>query len=177
MYNTPDVQHLTDEPFSAATRMASSGSKPSCLFRTPSLTMDRLGSCFKPYIDTLIGQATYISCLRSPVSIISSRKWQCEFLHPDSKLCSSLYLRNDPYETSDAVFGVKDSLVVDVHKVDEYQAARYGVNEGASLIKYDFVLAGEEDTRKLREKNALEATKKLGLHMKLWNSLPIPNVD
>ncbi|KAI7976983.1 hypothetical protein EIK77_002493, partial [Talaromyces pinophilus] len=32
-------------------------------------------------------------------------------------LITSLYIRNDPYETSDAVFGVKNSLIVELDKV------------------------------------------------------------
>lgn len=86
-------------------------------------------------------------------------------------------MRNDPYETSEAVFGVKDSLVVDVGKVDADQAARYGVKEGLSLIQHDFILVSKEDAQRLKEKKALEATGRLGLRMKMWNGLPIPDVD
>lgn len=90
---------------------------------------------------------------------------------------SALYLRGDPYETSDAVFGVKESLLIDLGTVSAEQAKQHGVEEGSKLMSYDFVLVTEEESRKLREKNALEATKKLGLNMKLWNGLPIPDVD
>jgi len=90
---------------------------------------------------------------------------------------SALYLRGDPYETSDAVFGVKESLLIDLGTVNAEQASRYGVKEGGKLITYNFVMVPEEESRKLREKNALEATAKLGLKMKLLDGLPVPDVD
>lgn len=88
-----------------------------------------------------------------------------------------MYLRGDPYETSDAVFGVKESLIIDLKTVDEQHVKQYGVKAGTRLITYDFVLVTENDSRELRERNALEATKALGLKMKLWNGLPVPDVD
>lgn len=88
-----------------------------------------------------------------------------------------MYLRGDPYETSDAVFGVKESLIIDLKTVDEQHVKQYGVKAGTRLITYDFVLVTENDSKELRERNALEATKALGLKMKLWNGLPVPDVD
>lgn len=88
-----------------------------------------------------------------------------------------MYLRGDPYETSDAVFGVKESLLIDLGTVNAEQAKQYGVKEGGKLMTYAFILVTEDESRQLREKNALEATKKLGLKMKLWNGLPVPDVD
>jgi len=92
-------------------------------------------------------------------------------------LITALYLRGDPYETSDAVFGVKESLLIDLGTVDAEMAETYGVKEGTKLISYDFVLVSEQESRELREKNAMEAMKDLGLRMKLYNGLPIPDVD
>lgn len=89
----------------------------------------------------------------------------------------ALYLRGDPYETSDAVFGVKESLLIDLETVDAEQAARYGVKEGGKLITYDFVLISEEESKGLREKNAMNSMKALGRRMKLYNGLPVPDVD
>ena len=91
--------------------------------------------------------------------------------------CRALYLRGDPYETTDAVFGVKQSLIVDLGKVDAETAKTYGVKEGMTLLKHDFVLVTKEETEKLRDKNALEALEKLGLRMKLVDHLPVPDVD
>ena len=55
-------------------------------------------------------------------------------------LVTALYVRGDPFETSDAVFGVKSSLLIDVGNVpDEEMAKRYGVSKGDWLIEWDFV--------------------------------------
>ncbi|KAK5118062.1 hypothetical protein LTR62_004108 [Meristemomyces frigidus] len=92
-------------------------------------------------------------------------------------LITALYLRNDPYETSDAVFGVKDSLLIDLGTVSGEQASKYGVKEGGKLITYNFVLVTEEESSKLREKNAMIAMAAQGRKMKFWNGLPIPEQD
>ena len=89
----------------------------------------------------------------------------------------ALYLRGDPYETSDAVFGVKESLLIDLGTVSAQQAREFGVREGSKLISYDFVLVSEEESRQLRQKNALAAMEKLGRKMKLYEGLPVPDVD
>ena len=89
----------------------------------------------------------------------------------------ALYVRNDPYETSDAVFGVKQSLIVDFVLADAETAANYGVKEGSKVLRHDFVLVGEKETEKLRDENALNAMKKLGRKVKLLNHLPVPLLD
>ena len=94
----------------------------------------------------------------------------------DLAALSALYLRGDPYETSDAVFGVKESLLIDLGTVNAEQASTYGVKEGSKLISYDFVLVTEEESRKLREANAMRAMEKLGRNMKLYRGLPVPDV-
>ncbi|ROT41710.1 dioxygenase [Sodiomyces alkalinus F11] len=98
------------------------------------------------------------------------------------KLVTALYIRGDPYESSDAVFGVKKSLVVDLDKVDGETAKKYGVDVGGEggmwLLRYDFVLVSEEEAQELRDRNAIEALAKLGLtHLKLVDHLPVPEVD
>ncbi|KAM3421248.1 hypothetical protein BST61_g1654 [Cercospora zeina] len=92
-------------------------------------------------------------------------------------LITALYLRGDPYETSDAVFGVKESLIVDLKTVNDGHVKQYGVEPGSKLMTYDFVLVTDDESKQLREKNAMDATKALGWKMKLWNGLPIPDVD
>ncbi|CAI6340325.1 unnamed protein product [Periconia digitata] len=93
-------------------------------------------------------------------------------------LITALYLRGDPYESSDAVFGVKESLVVDLGTVTPEQAKQYGVKEGAKLLEYDFVLVTDDETRKLRDERALEAMKRLGReHMAIKGGLLVPDVD
>lgn len=57
------------------------------------------------------------------------------------------------------------------------QAKEYGVKEGGKLITYDFVLVTDEESRKLRESEAMAAMEKLGRKMKLYNGLPVPEVD
>lgn len=92
-------------------------------------------------------------------------------------LITALYIKGDPYETSDAVFGVKKSLVIDLGKVDAAQAAEYGVAEGTWLLQHEFVLVTKDETEKLRDRNAMEALQKLGLNMKLVDHLPVPDLD
>ncbi|KAF7187827.1 Hydroxyquinol 1,2-dioxygenase [Pseudocercospora fuligena] len=92
-------------------------------------------------------------------------------------LITALYLRGDPYETSDAVFGVKESLIIDLKTVSEEHVKEYGVKAGTRLITYDFVLVSDDESRQLREKNAMDAMKDLGIKAKLWNGLPVPDVD
>lgn len=89
----------------------------------------------------------------------------------------ALYIRGDPYETSDAVFGVKQSLIVDFDSVDEETAKQYGVKAGTKVLRYTFVLVSDEVTQKLRDENALAAMKKQGRKVKLLNHLPVPDVD
>lgn len=89
----------------------------------------------------------------------------------------SLYVKGSPYEASDAVFGVKETLIVELGTVNREQADRYSVKEGTKLIAYDFVLVSDEEARNLREKNAMEAMEKLGQRMKLLDGLPVPDVD
>jgi hydroxyquinol 1,2-dioxygenase len=63
-------------------------------------------------------------------------------------LTTHLFVRGDPYLASDAVFGTKDSLVVDFVRHDSpTEAARHGVRAPFYAIEYDFVLrpAPEEE--------------------------------
>ncbi|KAI1502012.1 dioxygenase [Biscogniauxia marginata] len=92
-------------------------------------------------------------------------------------LITALYMRGDPYETSDAVFGVKQSLIVDLDKVDAATAKEYGIAEGSWFLKQEFVLTSQEETERLRDQNAVEALRKLGLRMKLVDHLPVPDLD
>lgn len=98
-------------------------------------------------------------------------------LCPGAKPCRALYLRNDPYETSDAVFGVKDSLVVDVGTAGPEYARRYNVPEDHALLTYDFVLVTEGETRALRERNSRVAMDRLGMKVRMVGGLPVPDLD
>jgi protocatechuate 3,4-dioxygenase beta subunit len=79
------------------------------------------------------------------------------------QLVTALYVKGSPYETSDAVFGVKESLIVGLEEVDEDLAREYGVQVGAKLLRYDFVLVTEEETRGLRDEEARKAVERLGM--------------
>lgn len=86
-------------------------------------------------------------------------------------------MRGDPYETSDAVFGVKKSLIVEPQKIDGATAEGYGVPEGSWVLKHDFVLTTEKETADMRDRLALEALAKQGLNLKLVDHLPVPDLD
>ncbi|KAH6616507.1 Intradiol ring-cleavage dioxygenase [Boeremia exigua] len=94
-------------------------------------------------------------------------------------LVTALYVRGSAYETSDAVFGVKESLIVALGEVSPAQAAQYGVPEGTALLEYDFVLVSDEETRALRHEEAVKAMKALGREegMTVINGVPVPDVD
>jgi len=52
-----------------------------------------------------------------------------------------LFVKGDPYLDSDAVFGTKDSLVVEFSRHDsEEEAASYHVTVPFYRVEYDFVL-------------------------------------
>ena len=86
-------------------------------------------------------------------------------------------MRGDPYETSDAVFGVKDSLLVNLNKVDEVTARKYDAKPGSLLLKHDFVLVSEKESNDLRDEKSKKALESLGRKVKLLNGLPVPDVD
>ncbi|OAL42551.1 aromatic compound dioxygenase [Pyrenochaeta sp. DS3sAY3a] len=98
-------------------------------------------------------------------------------------LITALYLRSDPYLTSDAVFGVKDSLIVDMPTIDEDTAKQYLTDEERkdekkwSVLKYDFVIVSDQEVKDLREQNSIKALQELGQKVKIKDGLPIPDVD
>ncbi|KAJ4138714.1 hypothetical protein NW768_002573 [Fusarium equiseti] len=93
-------------------------------------------------------------------------------------LITALYLKDDPYESTDAVFGVKDSLVVSIQRVtDEEMAKKYDVKVGSALMTYDFVLVSDTAAAKLRRQKAEEAMANLGRNFKFIDDLPVPDVD
>jgi hydroxyquinol 1,2-dioxygenase len=56
-------------------------------------------------------------------------------------LTTELYMNGDPYLDSDAVFGVRESLVVDFVKHESAEeAAQYGVRAPFHTVHYDFAL-------------------------------------
>ncbi|WYZ39492.1 hypothetical protein EsH8_III_001406 [Colletotrichum jinshuiense] len=81
------------------------------------------------------------------------------------RLITALYLRGDPYERSDAVFGVKESLIVDLGHVSDVPglAEKHGISPSMRLMRYDFVIVTEEETLQLRDQLAREALEKQGV--------------
>ncbi|KAF8473993.1 Intradiol ring-cleavage dioxygenase [Kalaharituber pfeilii] len=93
-------------------------------------------------------------------------------------LVTALYVRGDPYETTDAVFGVKSSLVVDVKRIEDQELLReYGVPKDAWGIEYDFVMVTEKEARRLKVEKTMEALQKLGSTAKIVEGLPVAEVD
>lgn len=70
----------------------------------------------------------------------------------------ALYLRGDPYESSDAVFGVKESLVVDLKRVGDVPGLgeKHGLPAEMKLLQHDFVLISEKESQLQREQAAQE---------------------
>ena len=92
-------------------------------------------------------------------------------------LITALYLKGDPYESSDAVFGVKNSLVVTLQDVTPDETEEYGVPSNCKTLKWDFVMADKDEAQDIRDREAVKAMDKLGGKMKLLNHLPVPDVD
>ena len=92
-------------------------------------------------------------------------------------LITALYVRGDPYETSDAVFGVKESLLVDFHPADKRIAEEYDVEVGSPVLEYNFVLVSESEASTLRAERSRKALADLGRTVKLVHDLPVPDVD
>lgn len=72
---------------------------------------------------------------------------------------------------------MKNSLVVDLGKVDKATAEKYGVDEGIALMTYDFVLVSEKESAELRAENSRKALEKLGRRVKIVEGLPVPDLD
>ncbi|KAM0799672.1 Intradiol ring-cleavage dioxygenase [Usnea florida] len=92
-------------------------------------------------------------------------------------LITALYIRGDPYETSDAVFGVKESLLVDFQPANENIAREHNVEIGSPVLEYDFVLVSDQEASNLRDERSREALTHLGRTVKLIHGLPVPDVD
>ncbi|KAI0346414.1 aromatic compound dioxygenase [Trametopsis cervina] len=75
------------------------------------------------------------------------------------KLVTALYPEGDEWLASDAVFGVKKSLVVSLKEVnDDAEAKKRGFPKGGSfkLLTHDIVLVSAEDSKRARERFASE---------------------
>ena len=97
----------------------------------------------------------------------------------DKTLYSALYLRGDPYETSDAVFGVKESLIVNLGRVGDVEglAEQHAVSPETKLLKYDFVLITEDEANKAREADAWKVAKENPGNLKVVDGLLVPDYN
>lgn len=75
------------------------------------------------------------------------------------------------------MFGVKKSLLVDLNQIDGDTAQRYAVSAQSKVLRRDFVLVTEQESAKLRDEKTQEAFGAAGFEYKLWNGMPIPDVD
>ncbi|KAL4868872.1 hypothetical protein BDV12DRAFT_208938 [Aspergillus spectabilis] len=90
------------------------------------------------------------------------------------KLVTALYPRGDLYEASDPVFGVKESLIVDLGVVDEDVGEKYGVEVGTKRLTHEFVLAAVDEASEIRGENARVAMEELGFRGEICEGLPVP---
>lgn len=68
--------------------------------------------------------------------------------------------------------------MVDLDRADAATAQEYNVEEGIWLLRHNFVLVSEKETKELRDRNAIDALAKLGLtHLELVGHLPVPELD
>lgn len=83
----------------------------------------------------------------------------------------ALYVRGDPYESSDAVFGVKESLIVDLKRASDTPglSETYGVLETTKVLTYDFVLVSEAEVDALRHEKATQSAENLRNGVKVVN--------
>jgi hypothetical protein len=67
---------------------------------------------------------------------------------------------------------------VGLDEVTPEEAKKHNVNEGTKVLRYDFVLVTDEETKQLRHDEAVKAMKGLGREgMMIVNGLPVPEVD
>ena len=60
------------------------------------------------------------------------------------------------------MFGVKESLLVDLEPADDATAKQYEVNPGTLVLKYDFVLVSDKEANDLRDEKSTKALAALG---------------
>jgi hypothetical protein len=75
------------------------------------------------------------------------------------------------------VFGVKESLIVDLARVGDTEglAEKYNVSPDTKLLTYDFILITEEEARQAREEAAQRVADKQGGKLKVVDGLLVPS--
>ncbi|KAJ9144592.1 Aromatic compound dioxygenase [Pleurostoma richardsiae] len=92
------------------------------------------------------------------------------------RLITALYLRGDPYETSDAVFGVKQSLIIDLYRVGDVEglAEKHGVSAETKLLRHDFVLITENEALEVRKQEAWKEAARQGGRLNVLGGVLVP---
>ena len=106
-----------------------------------------------------------------------------EFSFADDDNNRALYIATDPYLLSDAVFGVKDSLIVSMKDASEVLSPAeikfYSIEPEMQVLKHNFVLVTRKETEYLRNKNAIKEMDNVfpGKKIRFLDSLPVPDLD
>lgn len=94
------------------------------------------------------------------------------------ELITALYLKDDPYQNADAVFGVKDQLLTGVEPIqDKDVAKKFGVTVDDLIIRKDFVLITKKQSLDLFTQRSKEALAKLNVNATLVDGLPVADLD
>ncbi|KAG5419201.1 hypothetical protein I9W82_002968 [Candida metapsilosis] len=92
------------------------------------------------------------------------------------RLITALYAKGDLYETSDAVFGVKTSLLYTLDKLGAEKAKKYDMNPDDWYLKWHFKIITTEEARKLRFEKNKEALTRAAANLTLnEDGLPEPS--
>lgn len=73
------------------------------------------------------------------------------------RLITALYEKGDPFEKSDAVFGVKSKLLYTLDKVGEEKAKKYNMDKDDWYLHWDFTIITEQESVELVRKKNKEA--------------------
>lgn len=95
------------------------------------------------------------------------------------KLITALYLRGDPFENSDSVFGVKSELLMDLSKLGKEKAAKYNMKEDDWYLNWDFHVTTLDEAAEYRIKKNKQSLKELNVKNYKLNEdgLPIMDLD
>lgn len=95
------------------------------------------------------------------------------------KLITALYHKGDPYEFSDAVFGVKTPLLFSLDKLGEAKAKQYGMNADDWYLKWHFKIILERQAKEIFQQQTRTDLKKIGKGNYVINEdgLPIAALD
>lgn len=95
------------------------------------------------------------------------------------KLITALYHKGDPYEFSDAVFGVKTPLLFSLDKLGEEKARQYGMDANDWYLRWHFKIITETQAKEIFQQKTRADLKKVGKGEYVINEdgLPIAALD